>query len=236
MNCRSAKNYCRLINDVSIKEQNALFGFCRVQQVMAEQFLLQPSRSNHFLYIVESGAFKVLCNDGLQCFALDIVGPGAVLGEISVLTGQPPTALVRAKGNSRVWAIEREDFLECLRNTPQLSFNLMRIQAERERRSTERLMAFRSLGATARLARQLVLFATRYADANAPQAPVEIPLHLNHQDIGELIGLSRENTCREMGKLRRLGFVQEDTQQHRITVCNVPALRRLWGVRGSLEG
>src|SRR5215472_3888035 len=85
------------------------------------------------LYIIASGQVSVLLQEGEQRPAgallpgnhhSDIVvarlGPGECFGEMSLITGEPPSATVRADEDITVWALPEADFLALTRTCPTL--------------------------------------------------------------------------------------------------------------------
>ena len=61
-------------------------------------------------YLIESGELSVTV-DGRE---VRRQGPSDGLGEIALLRDVPRTATVQALEDSRLWALEREDFLEAI--------------------------------------------------------------------------------------------------------------------------
>lgn len=107
---------------------NDVLSMCRqfpVMDVASGEALLQPVQGQR-LYVLISGAFEVVRN-GVR--VVEIEEPGAFLGEISVLLGTSPTAVLTATRDSRVYVIE--DAAATLRAQPGLTLAVAQLLARR---------------------------------------------------------------------------------------------------------
>ena len=68
------------------------------------------------------------------------LGPGECLGEISLITGEPPTATVRAEQDTTVWSLSQTDFLTLLVACPTLLQNINHILALRLERTNQQIL------------------------------------------------------------------------------------------------
>jgi len=77
-------------------------------------------------YIIDEGRFEVTQAgaDGAER-SLRELGPADPFGEIGLLTGSPRTATVTARSEARLFALERDDFLELVGSGPDLSSSLL---------------------------------------------------------------------------------------------------------------
>ncbi len=77
-------------------------------------------------YIIDEGRFEVTqtTEDGTER-SLRELGPADPFGEIGLLMGSARTATVTARSDARLFALEREDFLELVGSGPDLSSSLL---------------------------------------------------------------------------------------------------------------
>jgi CRP-like cAMP-binding protein len=68
---------------------------------------------------------------------LNVLGNGAILGEIALLDGQPRTVDAVAITDCELFVIERRDFLPLLREEPEIALKMMEILCSKLRRTTE---------------------------------------------------------------------------------------------------
>lgn len=70
---------------------------------------------------------------------LEILKPGSIVGELSMLDGSPRSATVLTRSPCRFVAIEPEEFDLLIRETPGFARLVMRAMADRLRRTNERV-------------------------------------------------------------------------------------------------
>ena len=85
------------------------------------------------MYIIKDGMVEVRKKDpvtGID-FLVAQLGPGAAVGEMSLLTGKPRSASVNTVEPTSVYTLTRTDFRNLLTQYPEISLGLARILAER---------------------------------------------------------------------------------------------------------
>ncbi|MBN1992837.1 MAG: patatin-like phospholipase family protein [Anaerolineae bacterium] len=99
------------------------------------------------MYLVESGQVTVMHGDTGEAIAH--LGPGAFVGEISLLLAQPRTASLRVDIDAELWALRKVDFEKLLNTRPSIGLEMMRELSQRlvtttrrqKRRLTRRITA-----------------------------------------------------------------------------------------------
>ena len=66
-----------------------------------------------------------------------LLGPGDVIGELSVIDGEPTSAFVAADQRCRLLAIDRDSLWELFRRTPYVAYNMLSVLTHRIRKSNE---------------------------------------------------------------------------------------------------
>lgn len=81
------------------------------------------------MYIVIKGEVEVSIDSpekNAAALFLGTLGPGEFFGEMSLFTGRPRSATVRAKGAAKVMTIDKRGFFKRVHQDPSLAFNLLR--------------------------------------------------------------------------------------------------------------
>lgn len=78
----------------------------------AGEWLFRLGDSSDALYVVASGRLRVVAGDGERETTIRVVGPGALLGELGVLTASSRSASVQAVRDSRVVVLEADRFAD----------------------------------------------------------------------------------------------------------------------------
>ncbi|WP_240046922.1 mechanosensitive ion channel family protein [Paracraurococcus ruber] len=97
--------------------------------------VVRQGDSGDSLFLLAEGVLEVRAlQDGAE-MAPDRMGPGAIFGEMSLLTGQPRSATVTAETDCLVMELRRQDLDPVLRRRPELAESLAAIMASRRARN-----------------------------------------------------------------------------------------------------
>ena len=150
--------------------------------------LMPEGETGECLYLIETGTVKVFVGDenGRE-LVLYQEGPGTCIGDISLLDDGPRSASVVTLKKTTAWSISKHDFLECVQNNPAMSLEIIRTLTRRLRDATGGIRSLALDNVYRRLANKLIVL-SQQNDAG------ELSLHkkYSHQDLGSMIGASRE--------------------------------------------
>lgn len=159
--------------------------------------LMPEGETGECLYVIESGTVKVFVGDeeGRE-LVLYQEGPGTCIGDISLLDDAPRSASIVTLEKTTAWSISKNDFLNCIKNNPAMSLGIIRTLTRRLRDATGGIRSLAMDNVYRRLADKLVELSSE--DENGT-----ISLHkkFSHQDLGNMIGASREMVGKVMAEL-----------------------------------
>ena len=89
-------------------------------RLRAQEWLFLEGDVGDRLYVVLSGRLRVLVEDDDRQRVLRLLGPGAAIGELAVLTGTVRSASVQAVRDSELLEIDGAQFRELLQRNPEL--------------------------------------------------------------------------------------------------------------------
>jgi CRP-like cAMP-binding protein len=121
----------------------------------------------------------------------NVLGKGAIFGEIALLDGNPRTADATAVTDCELFVIERRDFLPLIREEPEIALKIIEILCSKLRRTTEQPEEIMFLDLPSRLAKALM----RLLEADTTG---ERKISITQKDLGNLIGMSRESTNKQL--------------------------------------
>ena len=177
-----------------------------------------PSDSVHF---VESGrlAVQVTTADG-DTAILNVLGPGAYFGELSLLDGRAPTrsASVVALETATTRILSASAFHDLRRRHRGADGLLLVLLTRRVEELSARLVEVMYDGLDRRLYRRLVELSELYADGS--DGPVTVPLTQEH--LAELVGGTRPSVNQVLQRLASQGVVE--IGRGRVTVLDRSAL------------
>lgn len=130
-----------LLEGLSDQEASLVTSSLRLRHFRAGSVLLAAGERPQALYLLEAGTADVLAvdRDGRR-HRLNRLGPGETIGEMSLLTGQPASATVRATSPVEVLSLSADSFERLGETCPRLGRNLATIVSQRLARSTRRTL------------------------------------------------------------------------------------------------
>lgn len=222
-----------LFRGVANQELSWLNGHLHQKTFSAGAYVMATDQPGEVIYVILDGSVKVHVDqvDGTEVL-LTVLGPGDVVGEMSLLDGAGRSANVVTLEESTLLWMHRSALRECLRRMPQVSLNLMEILCERVRQANERIQSLAALDVGGRVALQILSLARRYGRPTSNGGMV-IPIRLTQSDIANLIGASRERVNQIMVSCKERQQISVD-QRHHITVHDQEALARRAQLGGQL--
>ena len=208
-----------------------LFVAARQRDLKAGEVLFAAGDAGDGCYVLDRGLLKVTVTSSRgEERTIAILGPGAVVGELSMIDGRPRSASVVALNECLLRFTSREVFTKCMATHPKAYQALVAILAFRLRQADEVLAATTFLTVKGRVARALVELAEY---VGKPSSAGQIMLHekISLADIAAMAGVARENVSRVMSEWRRRNLITGSTRYYCIN--DIAALTR--EVQGKLD-
>jgi len=173
-----------------------LFAKGRAQTLAADQTLFMAGDEGDGCYRVDDGLLKASVaapNGGERILA--ILGPGSVVGELSMIDGAPRSATVAALRESKLCFVSRADFDAFGQSNPQLYRHVMTVLARRLRDTNDALAASSFLSVKGRVARALLSLAEAFG-RDVGSGRILIRQKVTQSDLAAMAGIARENVSR----------------------------------------
>lgn len=211
-----------LIAGLEPEERDLVLRLIRVRSFKARQVVVWEGEAGTSLFVVLSGYLKAVTAgaDGKEVL-LSVMGPGEVFGELSVLDGEPRSATVIALEESELALIEREPLLALLQSTPKLAIRMLTVLTQRLRNLSKRCETLASMSLCGRLAGVLVNLAAKHGE-NVDGA-LRIPMRLSQQDLGSMVGASRESVNKLLRYWTETGVLRHDSG--RVVISDLESLK-----------
>ncbi|MCC7023964.1 MAG: Crp/Fnr family transcriptional regulator [Thermomicrobiales bacterium] len=179
--------------------------------------ILTASQPGEVAYVILEGTLKVsVLQDNGRELTLALLGPGEIVGELSLADRSGRSAdVVALEPATLVW-IDRASFDRLRRDIPAVTENLLRLLARRLRLSNAQLQAMATLDVHGRVARQLLALADALGET-LPDGAVRIPLRITQSDLASLVGATRVRVNEVLVGFTRRHLIDVD-RQHRITI------------------
>ena len=179
-----------------------LFANGRSLSLAADQTLFLAGDEGEGCYRVEEGLLKASVaapNGGERILA--ILGPGAVVGELSMIDNAPRSASVTALRESTLCYISRADFDGFGQSRPEVYRHVMSVLARRLRDTNDALAATSFLSVKGRVARALLCLAEAFG-RDVGSGRILIRQKVTQSDLAAMAGIARENVSRVLNNWR----------------------------------
>ncbi|MGD9752882.1 MAG: Crp/Fnr family transcriptional regulator [Acidimicrobiia bacterium] len=186
---------------------SALTAAGQVREIARGEVLCAAGEPAEAVYVVLAGAAKLTAwaANGRE-LVLDVVEPGALVGELAAIDGGPRTATVSALTELRVLAVPAGRFRALLAQQPSLNAAVLALLAGRVRVATERQVELGANDALGRVCRLLLDLAARAGASGDGWFPVPLSQH----DLASWSGLSRDAFVKGLRAVRTLGWAELD--------------------------
>ena len=173
--------------------------------------IVEEGLAGDYMYVIREGRVKVTksSDDGREKI-MDFLDAGAFFGEMSLLDQAPRSASVKTMQPTRLWALSRRDFLELLRQTPDLALAVIQVLTQRLRETDEQASSMSFQGVTDRTRG---LF-ERIAREDPRGGPRRMTPALTHQQIADMVGTSRETVTRAVKQLKQAGWLDQEGKRY----------------------
>ena len=172
---------------------------CTRRQLAAGEVLFVKGDEGDALYGIRRGQIRIATGtEAGKRLTLNVLGPGDLLGEIALLDGRPRTADAIAAEPTELFTVRRQDFLRLLEREPRIAVHLIELLCERVRWISERMEETALLPLEVRLARRIRALAADFGT----------DLHISQEELGILLGVTRESVNRQLQQWRRDGIIE----------------------------
>jgi CRP/FNR family cyclic AMP-dependent transcriptional regulator len=196
-----------LLSDLPLELQAGLFAKARTKSLGPGQTLFLPGDPSNGCYRLDEGLLKVsvIATTGGERI-LAILGPGAMVGELSMIDGMVRSASVTALRDSKVSFISRADFEAFANDNPEVYRYGMILLARRLRYTNDALAATSFMSLKGRVARTLLNLAEAFGD-DVGSGRILVRQKVTQSELAAMAGIARENVSRILTDWTRCSIV-----------------------------
>jgi len=201
-----------------------LFSKARPVRLAAGKALFAAGDAGTGCYRVDDGLLKVTAasaSGGERILA--IVGPGAIVGELSMFDEGPRSAGIAAVKDSQLSFVTCADFRSFAEAHPQVYAHLLRLLAQRLRNANLAVAAGSFLSLKGRVARALLDLAQAFGH-DVGDGRVLVRQKITQGDLAAMAGIARENVSRILNEWKRESVVSRLAGYYCLE--NLPVLER----------
>jgi CRP/FNR family transcriptional regulator, cyclic AMP receptor protein len=160
------------------------------------------------IFVLCKGSVKLSINSSSgRAMIMELAELGEVLGLSATISGKPYEVTAETMGPCQVNFVKRDDFLRFLTDHVQACFKVAEQLSEKYHDAFNEV---RSLGllhsAHEKLANLLLEWSSKSGEAGQPEPRLKI--RLTHEEIGDMIGTSRETVTRLLAEMKKRHIVE----------------------------
>jgi CRP-like cAMP-binding protein len=196
-----------LLSELPEHVSTKLFASATPVKLAADEFLFLAGDAGDGCYRVEDGLLKVtmMSRAGTERI-LAFLGPGAIVGELSIIDGLPRSASVVAVRDAELSFISRAAFEQCASRHPDVYKSLVTVLATRLRETDEVIAAESFLPLRGRVACTLLELAQTFGQ-DVGSGRIVIRQKIGQSDLAAMAGIARENVSRILNDWKRRKLV-----------------------------
>jgi CRP-like cAMP-binding protein len=182
-----------------------------------DSIILSESDAGSALFVLVSGKVKISrisSEESGKEVILSILNPSDFFGEMALLDGLSRSATVTAMDESKVFIIQRNDFLDLLKDHPEVSISLLQELTQRLRAAGMKIKALSLKDAEGKVATVLLQLADDVG--RIKKGVVEIEKLPFQHELANMAGTSRETISRTLHSFAKKGLVEMEGSLLRI--------------------
>ncbi|MDQ0257680.1 CRP/FNR family transcriptional regulator [Evansella vedderi] len=181
------------------KELNPILQMSRVKNLKDKEILFWEGDPKTHIYILGKGTILIskLTESGEESL-INVLGEGEIFPHTGFFDQSPYPGTAKAKKDVTVMTIPIDGFERLIKNNPELAFRMMQVMNKKIIYLQKKLNEILSLNVESRLAGAM-------AHLQEAQGGT---VRLTHQEIGNIIGSTRETVSRQLKKWEKEGWVE----------------------------
>ncbi len=193
------------VRDAQLPIQN-LLAHCHRRRYPPKTVVLYAGDQSDALYYIIEGSVSVLMDDeGGHELVLSYLNAGDFFGEMGLFGGTSTrSAWIRTRTHCELAEISYSRFRQAAEEDPQLLFLLAGQMADRLRKTSAKVHDLAFLDVTGRIARTLLDLAH---EPDALTHPDGMQIRITRQELGRIVGCSREMVGRVLKDLEERGLI-----------------------------
>ena len=200
-------NTGNLAKDMPWGARRAFLSASRPLELGSREVLFHAGDSGDGCYLLRSGVVKaaVIARDGQERL-LAVLGPGALIGELSLIDDEPRSATISALKPCELMHLTKAAFFRLADANPQVYRQALKLLAQRLRGTNDTVVAQSTVSVSGRVARAFASLANGLGDEQ-PDGRILLTYKITQNDIAGMAGVARENASRAINGLLREGVL-----------------------------
>lgn len=188
------------------EELQTFIKHCTRRRYPAKSTIICAGDEPDALYLLLDGSVSVsIENEEGRELILAYLNPGEFYGEMGLFDGEARSAFVRARSECEVAEISYERFKQLVKQYPGILFRVSSQLANRLRDTSRKVVDLAFLDVTGRVAAALLDLCKQ---PDAMTHPDGMQIKITRQELGRIVGCSREMVGRVLKNLEEQGLIE----------------------------
>nr|WP_283234753.1 Crp/Fnr family transcriptional regulator [Candidatus Protofrankia californiensis] len=201
---------------LSEQDRQALNDHLERQNVTRGDVLFREGETGDRVFVILAGKVKIgrAASDGRENLLM-VMGPGDLFGELSLFDPGPRTASATAVTDASLVSLEHTALRPWLATRPEAASLLLRVLAQRLRRTNDSMADMVFTDVPGRVAKALLDLAERFGEPAQPgndAAGVRVEHGLTQEELAQLVGASRETVNKALADFATRGWLRLDSR------------------------
>jgi len=207
--CESQLESVDALGGLDTEDLRSLEFHAQVVDVRKGDWLFMKGDPRSYVYCLVDGRIKIsrLSPTGKE-FILALIEPGEIFGESSLFMDGPHDSFGVASRDSRVVTIPSSELAKLMEKRSDLPLQLAKLVEHRRQRIERRLVTLAFHKVRGRVASLLLQLCQDYGVREIDG--ISLGIELRHQEMANLIGVSREIVSHTLSDFRREGLIDSD--------------------------
>lgn len=213
---------------LSARELDHYLGAKSCLNLEKREVLFKEGDNADAVFCVQTGKFKISREvvDGKRQI-MDVLGPGAVLGYHSLLSGKSFSFSAEAMEPAKVCRISRDQFLSLVHNDPKFTREILDRLSHDFEHTALKACSLGQKNVRERMAETLLLLAQHHGKKMGDKVRIDVPM--SREEIAQMAGTVLETAVRFLTEFKNDGFIE--LQGKEIFVRDLEGLLRTSGVK-----
>jgi CRP-like cAMP-binding protein len=212
-----------LFNSASSETLEWLLSVAEEQSYPPDTEIISEDSWGKTVFLIVSGWVKVCYFAPESAITMEILGRGAVFGEIAVLDESPRSTNVITLSEVQVISVSAQRFIQMLFREPQLQQRMLQLAVRRIHQFYQ-YRQLRDHSPKVKLVKTLIALGENYGQAT--EKGIEI-LAISEQDLADLADISPEEAGEILEKLNAKGWLDREQFQQKVFLINIKQLSHL---------
>lgn len=217
---------CNIFHGLDKGSLDKVAAMAKERNIAKKEIIYSPEDAKETMFILKKGRVRIfkLSADG-KMLTLAILKDGDIFGAMSVIKGGAPSAYAETLDKSYICAIQQRDFVNLIKEMPQLALGLIEKINDRLKEAEDRIedLAFR--GVPGRIASILLKLSEQFGEMKL--GGTQIRFKITHQELADMVGATRETVTVILNDFRNDRIITIDEKY--ITILDEDTLKEWAG-------